>query len=248
MQKLHTSNHIKNLGILAVTLGVAACTPVANNSMYGNIATPSHKHILSISSSDSQLKNDLTNLLNSPFVNVYPHYKDGGYNLTLTKRYSQSRALNKPQLFGVLRKEVRPTSFITKYNLSTFTGEIISQGEIISMGDDQTVIAPSLTYETNLTPSIIQDIANQLSPILEQSLYSKPWQAVVIAKKDYRHVIIQSSKHEGVNIGDMFTASNGSLLQIVTFENGQAVLTVLEGLVPDIGNKLTITENKKAPE
>ena len=244
MLKLHTSN-LKNICVLVATFGVAACTPTSQ-SMYSNgLTIPDHKHILSINSTDIQLKDGLTNSLTTPFVNVYPHYKEGGYALNITKKIARSTAFNKPQLFGMLRKEVRPTSFITSYSLATFTGEIIAKGEIISEGEEQTVIAPSLTYETKLTSAIIEDITKQIQPVLEHNLYILPWQAVIIAKKDYRHVIIQSSKHERVNIGDMFHANNGALLQIVTFERGQAVLTVLEGLLPDIGSKLLVIEETK---
>lgn len=232
MLKLFTSKLPNLIATVAVAFTVTACVATSPYDKGAEeLPAPEHKHILLLKT-ERTLEQSIAPLLKSPFTNIYSGQIDGTYILTLSKKSAQTNLLGKPQLFGVLRKETRPTSFITGYQLTAFNGKVLAQGELVTVGESQTVITPSISHSAKLTPEVVADIAEQLQPILKQALYPRPWQAVVIGKKDYRHVIIQSGKEEGVKVGEMFGAPNGASLQVVTFENGRAVLTVLEGLLP----------------
>jgi hypothetical protein len=221
------------------TFLVASCTVTSPSSQRAPV--PDQKHILSVVSTDNQIQEGLAKMLAAPAINVYPQHKNGGYTLEIAKKQATLNNLSKPTFFGVLSQETRPSSFVISYNLRAFNGEIITNGEIVSIGEEQTFITPSLSHEANITPSVLEDIAKQLQPVLQQYLAERKWQAVVVANKDYRHIIIQSGEYEGVKIGDMFTSDNGASLQVVTFENGRAVLTVLEGLLPPVGSLLSLS-------
>ncbi len=239
---MSTQNKLKKLIVLAVTILVTACATTSTPPVSKQIVAPKHKFVLAIKSQDKQLTAGLIQFLNTPFVNIYPNYKRGGYILELNKKANTATLLGKPQLFGMLHKETRPTSFITSYKLRTFTGKTLISGEIITVGDDHTVITPSLIHSSKLTPAIITDIAKQIQPILEQNLYPRKWQAIVIRKHDYRHVVIQATAKENVRIGEKFSASNGALLQAVMFDDttGLAILRVMDGLLPPVGSRLEL--------
>ena len=236
--------------MVAITvLSLAACsrTTAPPTATTPQASTASLPRSLSLKSNSPELALQLASILNAQPGLVVPQGRSGQFTITLTATTAVDRT-GGTLLQGQLHTGQVTTRASVRYSVTQVAGGLVLAENTVDLGSISTPgIWPNLAQPQGLAPAQQQEALSRLTAELAPLLSAGPWQAQVIQQVDPWHIAINVGMAEGLKLGQQLFHGSGetaSVLEVVTFDAAdRAGLRLISGLLPQVGEALTLTRD-----